>query len=50
LGKGDGTFAERVDYPGGTRPLLLADLNGNGKPEIVVANGDSLSVLPVSCR
>jgi hypothetical protein len=40
LGKGDGTFAEKKDYPVGKSPgwVVLADLNGDRKLDIVVAN------------
>ena len=40
LNNGDGTFAAKVDYPTGTRPLSVAaaDLNGDGKPDLAVAN------------
>jgi hypothetical protein len=41
LGNGDGTFASIVNYAsGGTSPLsvAVADVNGDGKPDLVVAN------------
>ena len=41
LGKGDGTFNTAVTYPtGGFFPdgIALADVNGDGKPDMVVAN------------
>ena len=40
LNNGDGTFAARVDYPTGTAPasVAAADLNGDGKPDLAVAN------------
>ena len=40
LGKGDGTFAAKKDYPVGKSPgwIVLSDLNGDKKLDIVVAN------------
>lgn len=41
IGKGDGTFNTAVTYPaGGFFPdgIALADVNGDGKPDMVVAN------------
>ena len=41
LGNGDGTFQPGVSYPSGgyyTRSIAVADLNGNGKLDLVVAN------------
>jgi hypothetical protein len=45
-GKGDGTFAPAVTYPVGTNPVyvLKRDLNGDGKPDIVVVNQGSNNV------
>ncbi|MFZ0617207.1 MAG: FG-GAP-like repeat-containing protein [Candidatus Acidiferrales bacterium] len=49
LGKGDGTFAERVDYPTGAGPvaLELADLNKDGSLDIATANqtANTVSIL-----
>jgi hypothetical protein len=52
LGKGDGTFAAKVDYAAdaltGPTSVALADLNGDGKLDIVLGNttmGRSVSVL-----
>jgi hypothetical protein len=41
LGKGDGTFAPPTAYLVGigNGPLAVADLNGDGNPDLVVANG-----------
>jgi hypothetical protein len=40
LGKGNGTFAAKVDYATGQAPssLAIADLNGDGKLDLVVTN------------
>lgn len=56
LGNGDGTFAARVDYPTRVGPDVLgcqdgmessavADLSGDGKPDVVVAGKCTVSVL-----
>lgn len=56
LGKGDGTFQERTDYPVGNSPVWVstADLNADGIIDLAVANngaptnalsGDSVSIL-----
>jgi len=41
LGNGDGTFKSPVTYDSLGRPLVpaVADVNGDGKPDILVANG-----------
>jgi hypothetical protein len=48
-GKGDGTFAAKVDYPVGMLPysVTVGDFNADSIPDLVVANMDSnnLSVL-----
>ena len=49
LGKGDGTFQAATDYTVGTTPetVTVADLNGDGKPDVIVGNRNSgnISVL-----
>jgi hypothetical protein len=44
LGKGDGTFQQAVTYgSGGYEPasIVIADVNGDGKPDLLVANCDA---------
>ena len=40
LGNGDGTFKKAVTYPAGLVPIsvAVADMNGDGKPDVVVTN------------
>jgi hypothetical protein len=40
LGNGDGTFKKSVTYPAGFSPIsvAVADVNGDGKPDLVIAN------------
>jgi hypothetical protein len=40
LGNGDGTFKKAVTYPAGFFPIsvAVADVNGDGKPDVVVTN------------
>jgi hypothetical protein len=47
LGNGNGTFQAARDYAAGNAPnsVANADLNGDGKPELVVADGARLWVL-----
>jgi hypothetical protein len=44
LGNGDGTFQNYVEYPAGIVPeeLAVADLNGDGYLDLVVADGERL--------
>ena len=35
LGKGDGTFQPATFFPAGSGPILVADLNGDGKPDLI---------------
>ena len=46
LGKPDGTFQSRVDYPVGSDPTVavVGDFNGDGKPDIAVTNSSSNTV------
>ncbi len=46
LGNGDGTFQPHVDYPvGSPTGVAVGDFNGDGKPDLAVANGDSVAIL-----
>ena len=49
LGNGNGTFQTAMNYTTGLSPsfVAVADVNGDGKPDLVVANenGASVSVL-----
>src|SRR5262249_28492599 len=46
LGHGDGTFASKVDFGVGSGPYCVAirDLNGDGKPDLAVANHGTTTV------
>ncbi|HUI84292.1 MAG TPA: VCBS repeat-containing protein, partial [Candidatus Binatia bacterium] len=43
LGRGDGTFQQAVNYPAGLAPrwVVVADFNGDGKPDLAVAEESS---------
>jgi hypothetical protein len=49
LGNGDGTFQAPLDFGAGTYPIsvIVADFNGDGKPDLAVANfySNNVSVL-----
>jgi hypothetical protein len=50
LGNGDGTFQPPVYYPSGgygASSVAIADVNGDGKPDILVANADVSSFGPL---
>ncbi len=40
LGRGDGTFAKRVNYPAGDVPmgLVIVDVNGDGSPDLLTVD------------
>jgi hypothetical protein len=42
LGKGDGTFAGRLTYPVSSGSMASADLNADGRPDLVVRAGTAL--------
>jgi hypothetical protein len=45
-GNGNGTFQAKVDYPTGSAPIsvAVADVNGDGRPDLLVANANSSTV------
>ena len=46
LGNGDGTFQPATNYTVGTTPVAVAvaDLDGDGKPDVIVANRNSVNI------
>jgi hypothetical protein len=48
LGNGDGTFKAATNYGAGTNPVSVvsADFNGDGKPDLAVANSGGCSGVP----
>jgi hypothetical protein len=53
LGNGDGTFQAQHIFATAAGPngIMLADLNGDGRPDVVVAAySSSVAVLLNSCR
>jgi hypothetical protein len=46
LNRGDGSFQAKRDYRTGSGPssVAIGDLNGDGKPDLVTANGDAHTV------
>jgi len=54
LNAGDGTFSPQVTYAigGGANAIAAADFNGDGRPDLAVANGDdhTLGILLSECR
>ena len=47
LGNGDGTFGPQSDYADGARSVAIGDLNGDGKPDLVIAGNHASSKLAV---
>jgi hypothetical protein len=53
VGNGNGTFQPKVDHATGTLPrsVTVADVSGDGKPDLVTANygANTVSVLIATC-
>jgi hypothetical protein len=47
LGNGDGTFQPAVAYNSGSgsTKIVIRDINGDGKPDLILANGSNLAVM-----
>ena len=50
LGRGDGTLAPSMRVAFDTAALDLADLNGDGRPDIIALTGSGVMVLLTECR
>jgi hypothetical protein len=50
LGRGDGSFADKLDYGmgDGLGPVAVGDFNLDGKPDLAVANSPTLAISTVS--
>jgi len=53
LGNGDGTFQPAVPYPSGgygAYRVVVADVNGDGKPDLIVANCNSSNICNINAQ
>jgi FG-GAP-like repeat len=53
LGNGDGTFRQPVSYEvaaGGRASLLVADMDGDGRPDVLVGGLGGVSILPANAN